>query len=428
MKHWFQTQPHPFRLLQITEWILLILTVLNLAWEDLVYLPGLLSESPEEAKLTLFLWLLTLLCLAALGLLGLRLPSGSAVSKWTYIAVQFGLILFIIIHQWPYTALTPYLLAIRGYLIFRRPGRWLVTGLSLSLAISPLFLVLSSDNQSFPSDLADYYDTLLALPTGHYITLVMGTDIRDIVVYSLVLVFALMLVNALLSERTSRQQLAAAHHQLHQYSLQIEDQAMLQERNRIAREIHDAVGHNLTALRIQLENALLFCQSDPQKTETYLQTSQQLAATALTEIRHSVSTLRSDPLQGKSLLIALETLCRKFQRQISGEFVYELQIVPSVKSDVGFTVYRLVQEALTNVVKHSQANQIRLRIESDFDALWLMIEDDGIGFDPAQKSTGFGLTSMQERALAIGGRLYIVTAPGQGCQLSVKLPLTKGMS
>ena len=427
MKHWLQTQPHPFRLLQITEWILLTLTVLNLAWEDFIYiLPTLLNESPAEAKQMLFSWLFTLLSLAVLGLLGLRLPTGPALSKWIYIAVQFGFILFIIIHQWPYTSLTPYLLAIRGYLIFWRPGRWIVTGLSFGLAISPLLIIPLLDYQSIPSDLADHNNYLLKLPYGHY--LIVSTDIRDIVVSSLVLVFALILVKALLAERISRQQLAAAHHQLHQYSLQIEDQAMLQERNRIAREIHDAVGHNLTALRIQLENALLFCQSDPQKTETYLQTSQQLAASALTEIRHSVSTLRSDPLQGKSLLIALQTLCRKFQRQISGKFVYELQIVTSVKSDVGVTVYRLVQEALTNVVKHSQATQITLRIESDFGALWLMIEDDGIGFDPTQKATGFGLTSMRERTLTMGGRLYILTAPDQGCQLSVKLPLTKEMS
>ena len=428
MKYWFQTQPHPFRLLQITEWILLTLTVLNLSWEDFIYLPTLLNDSPAEAKQMLIPWLFTLFSLAVLGLLGLRLPTGPALSKWTYIAVQFGFILFIIIDHWPYTSLTPYLLAIRGYLIFRRLGRWIVTGLSFGLSISPLLIIPLLDNQSIPSELADHNNYLLKLPDGHYISLIVGSEIRDIVVSSLILVFTLILVNALLSERTSRQQLTAAHHQLHQYSLQIEDQAMLQERNRIAREIHDAVGHNLTALRIQLENALLFCQSDPQKTETYLQTSQQLAATALTEIRHSVSTLRSDPLQGKSLIIALETLCRKFQRQISGEFVYDLQIVAAVKSEVGVTVYRLVQEALTNVVKHSQANHITLRIQADFDVLWLMIEDDGVGFDPAQKATGFGLTSMQERAFAMGGRLSIVTAPGQGCQLSVKLPIAKEMS
>ena len=428
MKHWFQTQPHPFRLLQISEWILLFLTALNLSWEDFIYLPTLLNESPAELRQMMFSWLFTLLSLAALGVLGLRLPSGSALSKWAYIAIHFGLILPIIMYQWPYTSLTPYLLAIRGYLIFRRQGRWLVTGLSVGLAISPLLLIPLLDLQSWQSDLTDHNEFLLALPQGRHITLVVGTEIRDIVVYSLVLAFALMLVNALLSERTSRQQLAAAHQQLHRYSLQIEDQAMLQERNRIAREIHDAVGHNLTALRIQLENALLFCQSDPQKTETYLQTSQQLAATALTEIRQSVSTLRSAPLQGRSLLLALETLFQKFQRQINGDFVYEVKIVAFVDSEVGLTVYRLVQEALTNAVKHSQANQIKLQIQDDVDTLWLIVEDDGVGFNPAQKTTGFGFTSMRERVFALGGRLYIVSAPGQGCQINVKLPLKKGMS
>ena len=423
MKHRFRTQPHPFRPIQLTEWILLGIAVLSeLPWENLPYLSTLLGESLAETELVPFAWLWTLMCLLVLGLLGLRLPVGSALNKWIYIAVQFGLILIATtLGKWLSPFLMPYLVvAIRGYLIFRRSGRWWVTGVAFGLATTSLIIPLS-DIQGIHADLAK----LPALTIPQLRTLILFVGISGILLCGLILAFGLMLVNAVLSERNSRQQLAAAHQQLRRYALRIEDQATLQERNRIAREIHDAVGHNLTALRIQLENALLFSPSDAHKTETYLQSAQQLAATALTEIRHSVSTLRSDPLNGKPLVSALEQLCGELQCQIPGDFVYELDLVNPIKREVGATVYRLVQEALTNVVRHSQADQIKLQIKTDLDYLWLMIEDNGIGFDPAQTTAGFGLKSMRERAVAMGGQLHIATAPYQGCRLSAQLPLVE---
>ena len=425
MKHWFPTQPHPFRPIQITEWILLGITILSeLPWENLPYLAELLGEPLAESELVPFAWLWTLLCLVILGLLGLRLPTGSALSKWFYIALQFGLILLAsTLGNWLSPFLMPYLIvAIRGYLIFQRTGRWWVNGLAFGLAIASLVIPLS-DIQRIESEIAE----LPSLTLAQLRTLILLGGISGILLCGLVLAYVLMLVNAVLSERASRQQLAAAHHQLRQYALRIEDQATLQERNRIAREIHDAVGHNLTALRIQLENARLFYSSDASKTETHLQVAQQLAATALKEIRHSVSTLQADPLQGKPLPVALQALCLEFQQQVKGDFVYDLQILAPVKSEVSITTYRLVQEALTNVVKHSQAGQIKLQVQTGSDVLKLVVEDNGIGFDPAQTTAGFGLKNMRERAAATGGQLHIVATPGRGCQLTAQLPLAKVM-
>ena len=426
VKPFFRTQAHPFRSLQMTEWILLGIAVLaELPWESIPYLSTLLSDSIGTPEPIPFSWLLILLCFGAIGLLGLRLPTGSAFSKWSYITVQFGLIFLAnMLSNWMSLFLTPYLVvAIRGYLIFRPAGRWWVTGITFGVLIASVVIPLL-DVQGIQEELTEP----LSLSLEQLRILILVGIVNDTLLCALILAFVLMLVNALLSERASSQKLTAAHHQLHLYALRIEDQATLQERNRIAREIHDAVGHNLTALRIQQENALLFCQSDPQKAETHLQTAQQLAAKALTEIRYSVSTLRSNPLQGKPLGTALQKLCRDFQRQITGEFVYDLHIINPVKREVAAAVYRLAQEALTNVVKHSQANQIKLWIQSDRNDLWLMINDNGVGFAPTQTTAGFGLTSMRERANALGGDLHIITAPGQGCQLNFKLPLAKDLS
>ncbi len=426
MKSWFPTQPHPFRPIQITEWILIDIAILSeLPWENLPYLSELLGEPLAETELIPFAWLWTLLCLALLALMGLRLPTGSAISKWAYIAIQFGLILLAsTFGNWLSPFLMPYLVvAIRGYLIFEHSGRWWVTGLAFGLAIASLVIPLA-DVQRMEAEIAE----LPSLTLAQLKILMLLGGISGILLCGLVLAYMLMLVNAILSERSSRQQLAAAHHQLRQYALRIEDQATLQERNRIAREIHDAVGHNLTALRIQLENARLFCTSDPPKTEDHLHVAQQLTLKALTEIRHSVSTLRADPLQGKPLVVALQKLCQEFQQQITGEFVYELQMPAPVRNETGATVYRLVQEALTNVVRHSQASHIHLQITTDADILQLQVDDNGIGFDPTQTTAGFGLKSMRERAAAMSGQLQIVTAPGKGCRLSARLPLAKVMS
>ena len=115
-----------------------------------------------------------------------------------------------------------------------------------------------------------------------------------------------MLTDVLLREYKSQQQLAKAREQLRQYALKAEDRATVHERNRIAREIHDSVGHVLTAQAIQLSNAIAFWQSDPPKAHQFLIESRESVRTALKDIRHSVSTLRSDPLQGKKLEKAKE--------------------------------------------------------------------------------------------------------------------------
>ncbi|MEM1251777.1 MAG: sensor histidine kinase [Cyanobacteria bacterium P01_H01_bin.21] len=425
MKYWPKSQPHPFRVLHIIEWILLGIAVSELPWESLPYLSSLLGQSLAETEPIPFAWLWSLMCLLLIGLLGRRLPTGSAVSKLGYIAVQFGLILLATsLANWQSPFLMPYLVVvIRGHLIFRRWERWLLTGLVFGIAIASLSIPLL-DLQALQLEFTE--PPPLTMENVRTISMIIG--IYGIVLSGLTLTFVLLFVEALLSERASRKQLAAAHHQLRQYALRIEDQAALQERNRIAREIHDAVGHNLTALRIQLENALLFAQSDTCKTQKHVEVAQQLAAKALAEIRHSVSTLRSDPLQGKSLATVLEQLCRDFQQQISGEFTYHIDVLAPLKTETSTAVYRLVQEAMTNVVRHSQADQIKLQVKTESGYLWLMLNDNGVGFDPDKNTAGFGLNSMKERTVAAGGKLHLLTSPGKGCQFNIELPLAEVMS
>lgn len=423
MNRLLQIRTHPFRLLLYLEWILLVITILGeLPWENIPYLGTLLGESSNTPKLLPYSWLLNILCIVGFGLMGLRLPRGTTASKWLYTALELGIIwLVTALGSWHISFLSPYLIVvIRSCLIFKPTGRLLATGLVfisflLSLLISVKDLPAIQLELTQPKPI-----TLNQIRIWFVIN-----SINTAFLFGLVLVFVLMLVNALLAERQSRQKLTLAHNQLRQYALRIEDQATLQERNRIAREIHDSLGHALTAQSIQLENALLFCHSNPDKTQAFLSEAKQLATVALKEIRQSVSTLRSDSLQGINLESALATLTEDFCRRTNITPDCTICLTHPVMAEVKTTIYRIVQEALTNISKHSDATQVILQLQTTPEYLHLLVADNGRGFNPKQNTTGFGLQGMRERTVALGGHFKLVSEIGTGCRINVDIPLGK---
>ncbi|MEM9091885.1 MAG: sensor histidine kinase, partial [Cyanobacteria bacterium P01_F01_bin.53] len=260
--------------------------------------------------------------------------------------------------------------------------------------------------------------------------------------FGVVLGFVLLLTNTLAAERQGQQKLAIAHKQLRQYALRIEDQATLEERNRIAREIHDSLGHLLTAQKIQLNNALAFLPSAPANTKgrDFIQAGKQLGVEALQELRVSLKMLRSDPLKRYSLEQLLHQLIVRFNHEMGLQVQQQIQLDVPVPNEIKRALYRIVEEALNNMYKHSQAQKITLQVRTQTlnvsaektalnnpstrpTELWLMITDDGQGFDMSQNTSGFGLRGMQERALALGGQLTIDTQPGAGCKISGRLPI-----
>lgn len=236
--------------------------------------------------------------------------------------------------------------------------------------------------------------------------------------------FILLLVNALLAERQSREELLLAHDQLRRYALRIEDQATLQERNRIAREIHDALGHALTAQSIQLENALLFLPPDAEKTKSFLREAQQLGSRALQEVRRSISTLRSNPLQGQSLEVAIAKAVTEFSQTTGITPNCTVQLSQPIPIEISTALYRILQESLTNIYKYSAATQVSIHIQ-DLDAIRFQIDDNGQGFDPERNTTGFGLQGMRERTAALGGQFFLTSQPGKGCRITVSIPLPR---
>jgi signal transduction histidine kinase len=336
-----------------------------------------------------------------------------------YTAVELGIVLlpaFTNSHL-RFAPLLGLIAVIRSCQMFNLQGRLIVASLVyvsylyivfLRSRTTVLFRMHVGEGRPFPEQIATNTANLL---------------LNNAISFALTLTFVLLLVNAVLSERRSRQELAIAHEQLRQYALRIENQATLQERNRIAREIHDSLGHALTAQTIQLENALLLLPSNVDKATDFLKQAKQLAYQALQEVSRSVATLRADPLRGKSLENAINNLIRDFSSATTLTPDCKISLAHPVTPEVGTAIYRILQEALTNISKHSVATQVTLQLHSQDRRLHLLVEDNGKGFYPEQNTTGFGLQGMRERATALGGSFHIISEPQKGCRIQVNIPI-----
>ncbi|WP_242058412.1 sensor histidine kinase [Microcoleus sp. FACHB-SPT15] len=384
------------------EWILLGITLLG------EIRPTRHGISPT----TLLLSILTLMCF---GLMGLKLPTGSPRDKVLYTGLEFGLLFlaFLLDSRPDFFPLVSLIILIRSCLIFEQVGRLIVAGLVFIAFLVTLFVRPAPRpprHGPIPESIAN---TILTLKLNAAVT------------FGLALLFILLLVNALLAERQSREKLLLANEQLRQYALRIEDQATLQERNRIAREIHDALGHALTAQSIQLENAQLFLPPDAEKTASFLQEAKQLGSRALQEVRRSISTLRADPLQGQSLETAIAKVVNEF-RQTSGILPnYRIQLSQPIPTEISTALYRIIQESLTNIYKHSAATQVSIDLRENPEAIQLQINDNGQGFNPERNTTGFGLQGMRERTVALGGQFFLASQSGKGCRITVLIPLPR---
>ena len=181
------------------------------------------------------------------------------------------------------------------------------------------------------------------------------------IVFGLVFLFLHLLVDAILAERKGQEQLTLANEQLRQYALQVEELATVQERNRIARDIHDSLGHSLTVFNIHIAAALRLLHADPAEAEALLLEAKQIGTQALQDVRESVSLLR-DPLQGRSLAEAVTSLATDFQRTTGIKPTCHLEIDRPLSTELNYTLYRLVQESLTNIYKHAKATEVAIEI------------------------------------------------------------------
>jgi signal transduction histidine kinase len=345
--------------------------------------------------------------LVIFAVMGLLLPQ-RPIPKFLYTAIEFGLILGLGCGgNLPLPMMLFIVLVIRNCVLLQGQSRAIVTGLAF------LGAIVLQTYRLFHQNL------LLKVSIDQVSTVWLGF----VLIFGLVILFLHLLVDAALKERQGLEQLAAANLRLRQYALRVEELATVQERNRIARDIHDSLGHSLTVFSIHLEAALRLLNSDPPKAEMLLQEAKQLNAKTLEEVRQSVTALRADPLLNRSLSVAIADLVTEFQRSTGIQPTSMIQLPYPLDHELNIAVYRIVQESLTNIRKYAAATEVSLAIVQSPSQLEVSILDNGGGFDLNQNKTGFGLQGMEERTLALGGHLNISTALQQGCQVMAIFPM-----
>lgn len=202
--------------------------------------------------------------------------------------------------------------------------------------------------------------------------------------------------------------------------------AVLEERTRIAREIHDTLAQGFTGIVIHLEVAKDLLHEDLAAASEHMQRASVLARESLNEARRSVWALRPQALEQDDLVTALAALVDRLARDTTARLEFAYQGIPCLlPSEMEDDLLRLCQEALTNAMKHAQARQIRAALSFAPHQVELCVEDDGRGFDPSQPSPHrhFGLRIMEERVARLNGQLSITSNPGQGTRISVLAPV-----
>jgi len=237
------------------------------------------------------------------------------------------------------------------------------------------------------------------------------TGLESLMVCLNILLFVLYMILLFTSQkdenariRKLNEQLNQANDQLRDYAINMERMTQMRERNRLAREIHDTLGHTLTGIIMGADAGLALFDVAPEESKKRIQVVAQTARNGLTDVRRSIKALRPDALEHYSLAQALEGLVENFRLTTSAQIAY-FQEAEELKLDTDEedALYRVVQEGLTNSVRHGRADRIEIRIARNGNMVTVHVRDNGTGCGELEE--GFGLRHMRERLEMLGGTL-----------------------
>ena len=201
--------------------------------------------------------------------------------------------------------------------------------------------------------------------------------------------------------------------------------AALEERQRLARELHDSVSQALYGIALGARTARTLLDRDPSRLAEPLDYVLSLAEAGLAEMRALIFELRPESLENEGIVTALTKQAAALRARHQIEVRTELCDEPELPLEIKEALYRIAQEALHNIVKHARARRVEVRLECNPNEITLDVCDDGAGFDPSGSFPGYlGLPSMRERAARLGGNLQVESAPGQGTRLCARIPRT----
>jgi signal transduction histidine kinase len=437
---------HPLRSLLYIEWILFAVVMA-------------VEVSSYDGQSIELKWL-NIGIVVLLALMGLRLPSDrKLLIRVLYTIAQILLILGAAYIRMRPVGLLYIIVVIRSYLVFGRKYRVWITGGIFALYLMTMNLFPYRRQNAYsgkgfrnPTGVTTS-STRSPSPQGNTPTI---TDRQEdspqqtrrerdgfrwgfVSLFGGILLSLQLLVDRILAEKQAKEELAIANQRIRTYALRAQENGSLQERNRIAREIHDSLGHSLTALNLHLEMAVKLSQVKPEKAREVLLEAKRLGSIALQDVRQSVSALRSDPLHNQDLSTAIHKLADDFKLSNHIQPICQINLPSDLPPSVAIAIYRIVQEALTNISKYAQADEVVIEIYTHlrgvgsgaFTELVLRVTDNGCGFIHTNNLTGFGLQGMRERVLSLQGQFEIISKPDldsphrdrSGCQIVAIVPL-----
>jgi NarL family two-component system sensor histidine kinase LiaS len=199
--------------------------------------------------------------------------------------------------------------------------------------------------------------------------------------------------------------------------------AIVEERNRLARDLHDSAKQQAFAAAAQISAARKLIKSDPGAAETHIQEAERLTKDLRQELTNLIQQLRPAALEGKGLAAALGDYVEDWSRQNGITAQVHVQRERSLPLEIEQTLFRIVQEALANVSRHSNASSVKIDLIYSQDIISCSIHDDGAGFDIDKERKGVGLRSMAERANALGGKMTIESNHSEGTSISITMPI-----
>jgi signal transduction histidine kinase len=371
----------------------------NLTTYLVVVAVGILGVGSLASLPTRLLFALLCVAFALVSLIATRTGAIARRPHW-YFATQALLFLGLVALRSPSDAFTflPFILTIQASIIFpgRVAARWIV-----------LFFLLGSSLNFLNLEIENAIGAALFSGAAYLLVGMLGHSTRQIEL-----------------ARRDNQELVDI---LQAAQKQLQELAVVDERNRLAREIHDGLGHYLTATTIQIQGARALIETTGAAAQApaaldALGKAETLLQEALADVRRSVRALRDAPATRRPLHSAIGELVAECQSDARLEVCYDLLGTPRpLGSQAELTLYRAAQEGLTNVRKHAQAERVQVVLWYDAGKVGLRIVDDGQGIGAAA-AHGYGLVGLRERVQIVGGAVGIASEPGQGCKLDVEIP------
>ena len=217
------------------------------------------------------------------------------------------------------------------------------------------------------------------------------------------------------------QELTKANQQLKEYAYQVVELAIEKERTRLAREIHDGIGHSLTTVFMQLQAALAIYHKEPQKAENIIFSAQGLTKEALNDIRNSISELRDSDLSEGSLSSRIKQLASNLNTIGLEHRFRSYGKSRELPGPVKKALYRITQEGINNAIKHAHASKVSITLDfRDKRKVILLLKDNGIGRDNVK--SGYGLIGIEERMKLLKGSFSFSSKKGQGFELRIEVP------